>query len=127
MAIKIQTKNTVIPIEIGELEFSFDATDENVKKFRKSYLSMKNEFIELQEKLKKDEDEELADAESKGIIKRAFDSNLGEGAFEKIFNITPSLYALTGYYIELTNCLFEELAELTQVKKKAKTAKYLKK
>ena len=33
MAIKIQTEKPEIPVEIGNLRFSFDLSDESIKKF----------------------------------------------------------------------------------------------
>ncbi|TMZ64705.1 hypothetical protein EMG21_29245, partial [Klebsiella pneumoniae] len=80
MAIKIQTEKPEIPVEIGNLRFSFDVSDESIKKFRKEALEVQKEFHSIT--VSEDDDEALEQAKS--VLKRGFELILGEGAFEKI-------------------------------------------
>lgn len=111
MAIKIQTQQTGIPIEIGPLKFTFDTSDENIKKFFKKAAEL--------EKLENKEN--IIDLDSlKEDIKLGFDVILGEGAFEQIYNLTPSVIACRTYLEQIAEGIVEEL----QKRNAAKTEKY---
>ncbi len=124
MAIKIEEKKPEIPVEIGELRFAFQVTDESILEFRKNGLQIQKEL----EQLEIDEDNEENIEMVKDILKRGFDLILGDGAFEKIYEMTPSVVFLMDYFVQLSNGIADELEKLgahDALKKRAE--KYLRK
>lgn len=107
MSIKIQTNRTAIPVELGELRFEFDVSDESVNKFRKNASKIQQELANIDP----ENDEKAIDA-SKDILRRGFDLILGEGAFDKVYNLTPSVLILTKYLIEIAEGIDKELKEM---------------
>jgi len=108
MAIVIQEKKPEIPVEIGKLKFKFLVTDESVKDFRIKRTHTKQEL----ETMKIDEDDERAIEQIKEVLQKGFDLMLGKGAFEQIYEMTPSVMYLTGYFVQLSNGLHEELISI---------------
>lgn len=108
MAIKIQTKKTEIPVEIGDLTFSFDVSDESVKRFRDEAVKVQKEF----ENLVISEDEEKALEQAKLALKRGFEIMLGKGAFEKVYNLSPSVMICMQYFVQLAGGIEEELPSM---------------
>lgn len=108
MAIVIQEKKPEIPVEIGKLKFKFLVTDESVKDFRIKGTHIKQEL----ETMKIDEDDERAIEQIKEVLQKGFDLMLGKGAFEQIYEMTPSVMYLTGYFVQLSNGLHEELISI---------------
>ncbi|MED1602600.1 hypothetical protein [Alkalihalophilus marmarensis] len=123
MAIKIQTQAPEVPVLLGELEFSIPATDEYLKSFR---LTQKEFLKELDQMDKKDSYEEDYE-QSMRIVKKAYESLLGEGAFDKAYKQTPSIIILTKYFGQIAEGLEEEFKNmgLTQSQNE-KVNKYLK-
>ena len=119
MAIKIQTEKTEIPVEIGNLKFSFDVSDESIKKFRREALEVQKEFHSIS--VSKNDDEALEQA--KGALKRGFDFMLGEGAFEKIYDLSPSVIACMNYFVQLQEGIEQELKERGYPQNKIEKAK----
>lgn len=125
MAIKIQEKKPEIPVEIGPLKFSFVVTDESVLKFRKKGAEVQQELEKVEQI---EEDDEKVLEQTKDILRRGFDLFLGDGAFEKVYKLTPSIPFLMDYFVQLGEGLHEELQALgayESVRKRAE--KYLKK
>ena len=125
MAIKIEEKKPEIPVEIGPLKFTFVVTDESVLKFRKNGAKIQRELekVELVE-----DDDEKALEQTRDILRRGFDLFLGDGAFEKIYNLTPSIPFLLEYFAQLSEGLHAEIEALganEAVRKRAE--KYIKK
>lgn len=106
MAIKIQTEKPVIPIEIGELNFEFPVDDEAIKKFRDQIPKLKEELEKLAPENNEEDQELVKEALSKG-----YDVILGEGSFDKIYKVTPSLVYCMHYYSQLAEGLEDELKE----------------
>lgn len=123
MAIKIQTKKTGIPVEIGSLNFEFDTSDGSIAKFEKTSREMIKELQEVE--MLKDDSEQFI-VQGKEVLERAFDFLLGDGAFKQIYAETSSIILLMNYLTQLTNGIGDELKELGLDNKKA-NAKYLKK
>lgn len=109
MAVKIQTQKASIPVEIGDLEFDFSVTDESIDNFRKNAKA-------VQEELKGIDYESLSDdeaiAQSKEALKKGFDMFLGEGAFEKIYEQTPSVIMLMDYFVAVSEGIDVELNKI---------------
>lgn len=116
MAIKIQTKKTGIPVIIGDLELVFEATDESVATFLKNAKKVERELDEI-----KSDSPETA----KVVLKKAFDTILGEGTFDKVYEITPSVFIMTDYFIQIVEGLVDEFNKLGLMNKRLK--KYLNK
>lgn len=108
MAIKIQTKKTEIPIEIGELKFAFDVSDESIQNFREEALRIQKEFHEIGP----DVDDEKALEQAKAVLKKGFDMMLGEGAFEKIYKLSPSVVICAQYFSQLVQGIEVELQNM---------------
>jgi len=110
MAIRIEEKKAEIPVEIGELKFSFKVTDDAVLDFRKNSLAVMEELKGFQ--IKPDEEDETIMEKVKEILRKGFDTILGEGAFEKIYDMTPSVFLLMRYFEQLAAGLAEELKNM---------------
>lgn len=122
MAIKIQTQKTEIPIELGELKFAFDVSDESVKQFRESAVKLQKEL----ESLQVDDEDEKVVAEAKDVLNRGFTIMLGEGAFEKIYNLSPSVVIVMSYFAQISEGITEELDKMGISESQAtKAKKYL--
>lgn len=125
MAIKIEEKKPEIPIEIGPLHFKFLVTDESVLQFRKNGAEIQQE-LERVEQI--EDDDEKALEQAKDALHRGFDLILGEGAFEKLYEMTPSVPYLMEYFVQLGEGIHEELQALGAYESIQKRAeKYIKK
>lgn len=106
MAIKIQTKKTEIPVEIGDLKFAFDVSDESILNLQKEALEVQKEFHGIATS----EDDEKALEQAKKALNCGFDMMLGEGAFEKVYDLSPSVMICYEYFIRILKGIEEELA-----------------
>src|SRR5690606_8106682 len=123
MAIRIEEQKPEIPVEIGELKFSFKVTDEAVLEFRKNALEVAEKLSSIE--LKGGEEEALKAAQD--ALRHGFDAILGEGAYNKLYEMTPSVVLLMRYFEQLAAGLSDELKALglsNALDKRAK--KYLK-
>lgn len=121
MAIKIQEQRPEIPIEIGKLNFAFSVTDESVASFKKNAVEIQKEL----ESIEVDENKENLEL-CKDVLKRGFDLMLGEGAFEKIYKMTPSVMYLMNYFVQLSKGIHEELQKIGAYEsQKQKADKYI--
>lgn len=107
MTIKIQTQKTGIPVVIGELEFTFETSDQSVKKFRQNAIDIQKELNEI-----KIDDEENWLETSKDVLRRGYDLLLGDGAFEKVYEVTPSVMVTMQYFTQVVEGLTNELNAL---------------
>src|SRR5690554_752169 len=108
MAIKIQTKQTFIPIEIGdELTLKFDLSDEAMLNLEKKMTDVQKSFAEVDEN---DSDEEAIE-KVKNIIRAAFDEIFGEGTFDKVYAISPSTLIVAEYFMQIAQGLQEEMRD----------------
>lgn len=122
MAIKIQTQDTFIPVEIGEVELRFDLSDESINNFRKKALKTQKELEEINIK---DDDEKVLD-QCRDILNRGFTMMFDENAFQKVYDISPSVVIMMDYFKQITEGISEELEErgLTE-SAQSKANKYL--
>lgn len=128
MAIKIEEKKPEIPVEIGPLRFSFLVTDESILKMRKQGVEIERELLEVERKLKQSEDDEEGLKQAKDVLRRGFELFLGEGAFDKIYEMTPSVMVLMNYFAQLSEGIFKEAEAMGGFEDIQKmTGKYLKK
>lgn len=108
MAIKIQTQKPEIPIEIGNLKFSFDVSDESVKAFREQGIKLQKELEQIEAGLN---DDSALDA-TKDALRRGFDLFLGEGAFDKIYELSPSIMIVADYFVRLSEGIEREIQNM---------------
>ena len=123
MAIRIEEQKPEIPVEIGKLKFSFKVTDEAVLEFRKNALEVAKKLNSIE--LKEGEEEALKATQD--ALRHGFDAILGEGAYNKLYEMTPSVVLLMRYFEQLAAGLSDELKALglsNAIDKRAK--KYLK-
>ncbi|MCL1924211.1 MAG: hypothetical protein FWF50_01345 [Defluviitaleaceae bacterium] len=111
MALKINLESTVIPIEIGDLKFEINVTDENYSVFNQVF----SKFLEDIESLSEAETEDLELIKEKQ--KLVYDALLGEGAFEKIYAISPSVIVTTGVLTKVIEHLEAEVSNRLDAKK----------
>lgn len=122
MAIKIQTKTTKIPVVIGDLEFEFDTSDESIKNFDKSATEVMKEL----DKIKVDQEDETSVEAVKDVLKRGFDLFLGDGAFDKIYEVSPSVVIVMQYFEQVAEGITEELNKMNLIQtSEEKVQKYL--
>lgn len=108
MAIKIQTQKPEIPVEIGDLKFSFDVSDESIKRFKDEALKAQKEFHSINI----DEDDDKALEKAKEVIKRGYETILGKGAFEKIYELSPSVMICMQYFVQIVQGINKELQSM---------------
>ena len=78
MAIKIELKSTIIPVEIGELKFQIDVSDVNMDVIDEKV----NAFLKEVDAFKKDLTDESAPAKK---LEEALNALLGENAYAKLY------------------------------------------
>lgn len=119
MAIRIEEQKPEIPVEIGELKFTFKVTDEAVLNFRKESLRLKEELEKIQEA----EEDETNVEKVRELLRQGFDTFLGEGAFEKIYEMSPSVVVVSRYFAQLVLGISEEIERMGADKALEKRAK----
>ena len=125
--IKINVESTQIPIEIGELKVTIDATAEWEAKYKK----LKEDFDKKTAAIsKKTEDGSLkietADKQYYDLAGKSIDALLGEGTAEHLLSISPNPRILSGCYFSIKNALDAELDLMLVGVHKEKINRYLK-
>ncbi|GEN30232.1 hypothetical protein HNQ35_000065 [Cerasibacillus quisquiliarum] len=116
MAIKIQTQTHVIPIEIGDVKLEFDMSDENIKRLFDSENEIMKKISEV--------DSNDFDAQKKAI-KEIIDATLGDGSFDKLYNLSPSVFIVVEYFMQIAQGLKEEINKRLGNDNLSKAQKYL--
>ena len=116
MAIKIQTKTHVIPIEVGDVKLAFDMSDENLKKLYDADLDIRRKINEV--------DENDFEAQKKAISE-IVDAMLGDGSFDKLYELSPSIFIVVEYFIQISQGLKEEVNKRLGNDNFSKAQKYL--
>ena len=119
MAIRIEEQKPEIPVEIGKLKFTFKVTDEAVLNFRKESLRLKEEL----EKIQAAEEDETNVEKVRDLLRQGFDAFLGEGAFEKIYEMSPSVMVISRYFTQLVLGISDEIERMGADKALEKRAK----
>lgn len=118
MVIKIETRKTGIPVHIGELEFTFDTSDEAIH----SLLQKHEKVVEKITSIKEGDDEG-----AKKALKEGFDLLLGAGAFKQIYTQSPSTIECIKYLYALLEGITTEFAVMNPAaSQQAKIENYLK-
>lgn len=104
-AIKIQTQQSYIPIFLGDLELRFDISDESIKNLRTELIAVKDRV----EKTQISEKGEKALEQLKEVLTNGFDTVFGEGTFDKVYEISPSIFIVVDYFKQIFDAVFKEL------------------
>lgn len=122
--VNIQVNKNTIPVTIGELEFEYSLTDKNVVSFEKLAASSEQALVGV---LKDFEDKSIDEAEmvdkANAELTVLFDLFLGEGAYLKIYEQTPSVVTNAEIFMELIVGIREESDKLEEQKNKKRKAK----
>lgn len=117
MAIKIQTKTTQIPIEFDDkLTLYFDMSDDNIDRLFKAQKTFEKEISEI--------DNDDIDG-LKEMLRKAYTLFLGEEAFDKLYELSPSVVILTNYFWSIVEGLQEEIEKRAGQTQMQKVEKYL--
>ena len=103
MAIKISIESIKIPVEIGDLKFEIDVTDEKYE----SFINHFNVFLTKIEALDEANSEEMANL--KVLIKEVYDELLGVGAYEKTYAVMPNMSFIASALANIVMQLVEEM------------------
>lgn len=124
MAIKIETSKKEIPLEIGEHTLYFVRSNENIIKIENS----QNTADKMKEIITKKESLKEAFPDIEGFLKKEFDDLLGDGAYDKICEVSPDSIDRSWVYIQVIYGILGELertGDIESMKQKAK--KYIQK
>lgn len=105
MSIKIQTKDSFIPIELGDQLIKFHITDDAFLKIQKGHEKMEKEIESIEEP---DDSQEKIE-KMKEIMTKAFDFLFEKGSFEKVYSVTPSVVICVDYFNQMVDAVVEEL------------------
>lgn len=125
-AIKIQTQLDYIPIQLGDEEFRFYITDDSVLKIRNGYEEVQKKYNLIEKQAKKEgltEEEQIE--KTKEILKEGFDFFYGEGTFERVYAISPSVFICLQYFSKFMEATLAEVEKKTKVTTQDKAKKYL--
>ena len=109
-AIQLVTNTIEIPFKKdGEVLFTlyFDRTDENKKRLQKAFKGLEGKMKEFEEK---GEDDTALD-EGISFVKDIANKLLGEGSFEKMYEVNPSFEIVAKYLYLIMIGIKEEFEE----------------
>lgn len=117
MVIKINTTQAGIPVEIGELKFTFDTSDDALMKLTSVVHTISDDFSNI-------EGENLEAA--KEALKKGYDLLLGEGTFEQVYAQSGSTMQCISILERLCLSLTNELKRMgSPTTQQAKAEQYL--
>ena len=103
MSIKINTKSTEVPVEIGELKYTLDVSDKGLENLRDNYAKIVDALNTV-----KPEDE----VGIKTILSESFDAILTENSYLEIYKQTPSIPMCIGILQQLLQEVEKQLNSL---------------
>jgi len=103
MAIKINLESTKIPVEIGDLTFEIDVTDEKYEAFIQNF----NAFLTKMESLDEEKSEDIALL--KTMVSEVYEELLGTGSYEQIYAKMPNIAFVASVLINIVTQLIEEM------------------
>lgn len=106
----------MIPIEVGDVKLAFDMSDENLKKLYDADLDIRRKINEV--------DENDFEAQKKAISE-IVDAMLGDGSFDKLYELSPSIFIIVEYFIQISQGLKEEVNKRLGNDNFSKAKKYL--
>ena len=106
----------MIPIEIGDVKLEFDMSDENIKKL----FNSEHDIMKMIDEVDKND----FDAQKKAI-KEIIDALLGDGSFDKLYDLSPSIFIVVEYFMQIAQGLKEEINKRLGNDNLSKAQKYL--
>ena len=102
MALKLNLKKSIFPIEIGEFEFEVDLSDDKSKAFEEKVTTFLTGINQL---------DEVPENETKfaELLQNVFDGLLGNGAYEQLYNYAQRNDILAELLEELVLALVSKL------------------
>ena len=116
MAIKINLESTKIPVEIGDLKFEIDVTDEKYEAFIQNF----NAFLSKMESLDEEKSEDIALL--KTMVSEVYEELLGTGSYEQIYAKMPNIAFVASVLIKVVTQLMQVMDERITSMPKMKTA-----
>lgn len=107
MSINIKKQDTFIPVVVGDVELKFHFEDDSMTKVRNTLLRTQKEIGRIEGDDWTDKEVEKA----KAILTKAMDSMFEEGAFEKLYAMTPSVIIVLDYFRLMVDGVTEELSK----------------
>ena len=105
MAIKINLESIKIPVEIGDLKFEIDVTDEKYESFIKNF----NAFLTKMESLDEDDVEDIA--QLKVAVSEVYEDLLGTDSYEQIYEKMPNIAFVASVLVNIVTQLMAEMDE----------------
>lgn len=103
MAIKISLESTIIPVEIGDLKFEIDVTDEKYEAFTNNFNVFLKEIVTLDEESSEDIEK------LKVLVQKLYDELLGDGSYEQIYTKMPNISFVAGTLANIVTQLAKEM------------------
>ena len=103
MAYKIELKSTVIPFTIGGLNFDINASDDKLMEFGKFYGNLITNAANVSLSLENDENDYCF------LVQQSMDCLLGDGSFDKLYELTPSVIILFDALNQIVDALMSNL------------------
>lgn len=116
MALKLNLKKSVFPVEIGEFKFEVDLSDHQSRQLEEKMTAFLKGIHELSEV--SDNEQQFA-----SLLANVFDELLGAGAYEKLYHHAQRLDLLAELLEELILALVAKLPGRFELVKAIQTAK----
>ncbi len=122
--VKITIEKNTVPVTIGALDFEYTVTDKNVLSFEKIATESEKTLVQVLHDFQEDKiDEPEMVKKANAELSVLFDLLLGEGAYKKIYEQTPSVLTNAEIFMELIVGIREESDKLEKQKNKKRKAK----
>lgn len=105
MSINIKKQETYIPVIVGDVELKFHYTDDSMMEVRKTLLETQKEIGAIEGKEWGEKEVE----EAKAVLVDAMDAMFGEGAFDALYKMSPSVIVVLDYFRLMVDGIVEEL------------------
>ena len=102
MALKLNLKRSIFPVEIGDFKFEVDLSDDKAKDFEAKMTAFLAELNELSD-TSENEDKIVT------LLKDVFNELLGEGAYDQLYDYTKRVDLLAELLEELILSLVSKL------------------
>lgn len=108
--VKIPVKTTQLPIEIGEHTFFIDTSEKGQDAFLKLVSDHAKRTAKISEKLRNGLiKQDTADKNCNKELEKTLDRLLGDGAYDKLYALSPYNYFIAEYYTEICIAVSEEI------------------
>ena len=116
MALKLNLKKSLFPVEIGEFKFEVDLSDDKTTEFEEKVTTFLTEITDLQATPENE-------AKFAELLQTVFDGLLGTGAYEQLYNYAKRTDILAELLEELVLALISKLPGRSAITEEIKAAK----